>query len=74
MRKPIKLTSAPVGSSFYRICDSEGVCHVVKGMRKVQRHIEHMPELLVTKMPLHWSAERTAVAVEFHACKVCVDT
>ena len=53
MRKPIKLTSAPEGSSFYRICDSEGVCHVVKGMRKVQRHIEHMPELLVTKMPLH---------------------
>ena len=74
MGRPIKLTSTSVSIDYFRICNPEGVCHVVKGMRKVQRHIEHMPELLVTKMPLHWSAERTAVAVEFHACKVCVDT
>ena len=49
MRTPIKLTSAP-----------EGFCRVVRGMHKVQRLIAEMPELIVTKMPSHWSAEAAA--------------
>ena len=60
MRRPVKLTSAPEGLEYYRVCDPEGVCHVVRGMQKVQRIITEMPELIVTKMPSHWSAEGTA--------------
>ena len=57
MGRPIKLTSTSESIDYFRICDPEGACHVVKGMRKVQLHIEQMPELLVTKLPPHWSAE-----------------
>ena len=60
MRRPIKLTSAPSGIAYFRICDPEGVCHVVRGMQKVQRLIAEMPELIVTKMPSHWSADAAA--------------
>jgi len=60
MTRPIKLTSAPEGFEYYRVCDPEGVCHVVRGMHKVQRLIAAMPELIVTKMPSHWSAEAAA--------------
>ena len=63
MRRPIKLTSAPSGIAYFRICDPEGVCHVVWGLPKVQLHIEQMPELIITKMPHHWSPERAARAV-----------
>ena len=59
MGRPIKLTSTSVSIAYFRICDPEGVCHVVKGMRKVQLRIKQMPELLVTKLPPHWSAEQT---------------
>ena len=60
MTRPIKLTSAPEGFEYYRVCDLEGVCHVVRGMHKVQRLMREMPELIVTKMPSHWSAEAAA--------------
>jgi hypothetical protein len=56
MRRQIKLTSAPEGTQHYRICYPAGVCHVVRGLQAVQLHIEEMPELIVTKMPSHWSA------------------
>ena len=59
MGRPIKLTSTSVSIDHFRICDPEGVCHEVKGMRKVQLRIEQMPELLVTKLPPHWRAELT---------------
>ena len=64
MRRPIKYTSAPEGIAYFRICDPEGVCHVVGGLPKVQRHIEQMPELIVTKMSHHWSPEREVRAVD----------
>ena len=60
MRRPIKLTSAPESFEYYRICDPEGICHVVRGMQKVQRLIAEMPELIVTKMPSHWSVDAAA--------------
>ena len=60
MRRPIKRTSAPEGFEYYRVCDPEGVCHVVRGLHKVQRLIAEMPELIVTKMPSHWRAEAAA--------------
>ena len=60
MRRPVKLTSAPEGFEYYRICDPEGVCHVVRGMKAVRQSIEEMPELTVTKMPTHWSTDAAA--------------
>ena len=60
MGRPIKLTSTSVSIAYFRICDPEGVCHVVRGMQKVQRLIAEMPELIVTKMPSHWRAEAAA--------------
>ena len=60
MGRPIKLTSTSVSIDYFRICDPEGVSHVVKGLRKVQLRMEQMPELLVTKLPPHWSAGQTA--------------
>ena len=60
MRTPIKLTSAPEGFEYYRVCDPEGVCHVVRGKQQALRLIAAMPELIVTKMPSHWSAEAAA--------------
>ena len=27
-----KITTAPEGFEYYRVCDREGVCHVVRGM------------------------------------------
>ena len=49
--KPTKLTSAPEGFEYYRVCDQEGVCHVVRGMRKVQRLLGKTPGLTATKIP-----------------------
>ena len=63
MGRPIRLTSTSLSIDYFRICDREGICHVVKGMRKVQLRIEQMPELLVTKLPPHWSAEPAAEIV-----------
>ena len=49
--KPTKLTSAPEGFEYYRVCDHEGVCHVVRGMREVQRLLGETSGLTVTKIP-----------------------
>ena len=46
MRRPIKLTSAPEGFEYYRVCDPEGVCQVVRGKQQAQRLIAEMPELM----------------------------
>ena len=48
---PTKLTNAPEGFEYYRVCDQEGVCHVVRGMQEVQRLLEKRPGLNVTKIP-----------------------
>ena len=63
MKKPAKLTSAPEGFEYYKICDPEGMCHVVKGMQKVQLLMAEMPELIVTKMPAHWSTKAAALSL-----------
>ena len=48
---PTKLTNAPEGFEYYRVCDQEGVCHVVRGMQEVRRLLEKRPGLNVTKIP-----------------------
>ena len=46
-----KLTTAPQGFEYYRVCDQEGVCHVIRGMEEVRRLLEKRPGLNVTKIP-----------------------
>ena len=53
-----KLTTAPQGFEYYRVCDQEGVCRVVRGMWAVQHLIEDKPHLTATKTKLYpadWS-------------------
>ena len=35
-----RLTTAPEGFEYYRVCDQEGVCQVVRGMWAAQHLIE----------------------------------
>ena len=56
--KATKLTTDPQGFEYYRVCDQEGVCRVVRGMLKEQYLIEDMLELTATKAklyPTEWS-------------------
>ena len=51
--KATKLTSAPQGFEYYRVCDQEGVCRVVRGMWAAKELIEDRPELTATKTKLY---------------------
>ena len=44
-----RLTTAPEGFEYYRVCDQEGVCQVVRGMWAEQRLTEDIRELSATK-------------------------
>ena len=48
---PTKLTNAPESFEYYRVCDQAGVCHVVRGMKEVQRLLDKRPGLKFTKTP-----------------------
>lgn len=53
-----KLTTAPQGFEYYRVCNKEGVCRVVPGVWAAQQLIEDMPHLTATKtklFPVDWS-------------------
>ena len=51
--RPTKITTAPEGFEYYRVCDQEGVCRVVRGMRAAQHLVEDFPELTATKTKLY---------------------
>ena len=56
--RPTKLTTAPDGFEYYRVCDHEGVCRVVRGMWAAQHLIENTHGLPATKArlyPTEWS-------------------
>ena len=38
-----KLTTAPQGFEYYRVCDQEGVCRVVRGMWAAQHLVKDTP-------------------------------
>lgn len=50
--KPTKITSAPTGFEYYRVCDQFGVCRVVRGMWAAQHLIEDLPGLTASKTKL----------------------
>ena len=51
--KATKLTTAPQGFEYYRVCDQEGVCRVVRGMWATKNLIEEKAELTVTRTKLY---------------------
>ena len=51
--KATKLTAAPQCLEYYRVCDQEGICRVVRGMRAAKELIEDRPELTATKTKLY---------------------
>ena len=56
--KATKLTAAPQGFEYYRVCDQEGVCRVVRGMLAAKELIEDRPDLTATRTKLYpadWS-------------------
>ena len=56
--KATKLTTAPQGFEYYRVCDQEGVCRVVRGMWAAKELIEEIPERTATRTklyPAEWS-------------------
>ena len=56
--KATKLTAAPQGFEYYRVCDQQGVCRVVRGMWAAKELIEEIPELTATRTQLYpadWS-------------------
>ena len=48
-----KFTTAPQGIEYYRVCDLEGICRVVRGMCAAKNLIEERPELTATKTKLY---------------------
>ena len=56
--KATKLTAAPQGFEYYRVCDQEGVCRVVRGMGAAKELMEDRPDLTATRTKLYpadWS-------------------
>ena len=51
--KATQLTTAPQGFEYYRVCDQEGFCRVVRGMWAAQELIEDNPQLAATKTRLY---------------------
>ena len=51
--KATKLTTAPQGFEYYRVCDQKGVCRVVRGMWAAKELIEARPELSATRTKLY---------------------
>ena len=57
--KATKLTKAPEGFAYYRVCDPEGICRIIRGAFAAQRLVEDMPRLSTTKTTLYrvdWSS------------------
>ena len=54
--KATKLTAAPQGFEYYRVCDQEGVCRVVRGMWAAKELIEDRPDLTATRTCLLYTS------------------
>ena len=54
---PTKLTSAPEGFEYYRVCDRDGVCRVVRGWQQAHHLVDGMesvPALLPNLRGPEW--------------------
>ena len=48
-----KRTKAPEGFAYYRVCDPEGICRVVRGALAAQRLVEDLPHLSASRTKLY---------------------
>ena len=51
--KATKLTKASEGFAYYRVCDPEGICRVVRGTLAAQRLVEDLPHLSASRTKLY---------------------
>ncbi len=51
--KATKLTTAPQGFEYYRVCDQKGDCHVVRGIWAAKELIEDRSELTAIRTKLY---------------------
>jgi len=66
-----KRTKTPEGLAYYRVCDPEGICRVVRGALAAQHLVEDMPHLSATKAklyPVDWSScsDKTCTTAELN--------
>ena len=50
--KPTKLTSAPEGFEYYRVCDRYGVCRVVRGSQKAHNLVDGIESVAAMRTSL----------------------
>ena len=48
---PVKITNAPAGFEYYKVCDPQGVCRVARGLEEALRIMRETPGLTATKQP-----------------------
>ena len=48
---PVRITNAPEGFEYYKVCNPQGVCGVVRGWDQAQRVMKETPGLTATKLP-----------------------
>ena len=48
---PVRITNAPQGFEYYKVCDRNGVCRVVRGIEEAERIMKETPGLTATKVP-----------------------
>ena len=48
---PVRITNAPPGFEYYKVCDPQGVCRIARGIEEAQRIMEETSGLSATKPP-----------------------
>ena len=48
---PVRITNAPPGFEYYKVCDPQGVCRIARGLEEAQRIMKETSGLAATKPP-----------------------
>ena len=48
---PVRITNAPPGFEYYKVCDPQGVCRIARGIEEAQRIMKETSGLTATKPP-----------------------
>ena len=48
---PVRITNAPQGFEYYKVCDPQGICRVARGLEEALRIMKETPGLTATKLP-----------------------
>ncbi len=48
---PVRITNAPQGFEYYKVCDPQGVCRVARGWEEAMRIMKETAGLNASKLP-----------------------